>query len=189
MPNLESTKRTTLNARSLCTRALVSDSTWWFLEHRPSSEQQIRNASQTLRILHHSACLREGCYDLRAYFKSYFSLTSLFKRWVHFRTQEAARQCSFYLTLRSIGAKPTVSSNFLFSELWAGLSQSYSTSGLDKSRQNVQIHSPLKKTNRHIDPSDAAHSWQKAFHVFLEKFLICGLFFCCIMYYLVVSSP
>lgn len=55
-----------------------------------------------------------------------------------------------------MGAKPMVSSNFLFSELWAGLSQSYSTSGLDKSRQNVQIHSPLKRTNRHIELSEGA---------------------------------
>lgn len=45
------------------------------------------------------------------------------------------------LTLLSIGV--SLPSVFFFSELWLGASQSYSTSGLDKSRQKVQIHSPL----------------------------------------------
>lgn len=47
------------------------------------------------------------------------------------------------LTLLSIGVNLPRPSVFFFSELWLGASQSYSTSGLDKSRQKVQIHSPL----------------------------------------------
>lgn len=148
MPNLESTRKNS-QCKVTTFKSSVRNTTWEFLEHIPTSEHQTITTPQTFMCF--SACLHEGCYNRRAYFKKLILLS-----YHHFRKDECISEYKqqqdsthFILTLRSIGAKPTVSSSFLFSELWAGLSQSYSTSGLDKSRQNVQIHSPLKTRQTH----------------------------------------